>query len=237
MRRRLRSEVRPQQSQRDPSSCRSRARLSEYWKLHKTAYIRGWLELQLKELTGQLTLYIHPAAMDIAIHHPWIRRPFFPFHSPSRLFDQFFGEHLLESDLFPASTSLSPFYFRPPSFLRAPSWIDTGLSEMRLEKDRFSVNLDVKHFSPEELKVKVLGDVIEVHGKHEERQDEHGFISREFHRKYRIPADVDPLTITSSLSSDGVLTVNGPRRQASGPERTIPITREEKPAVTAAPKK
>uniref|UniRef100_A0A8C9BK12 Alpha-crystallin B chain n=1 Tax=Phocoena sinus TaxID=42100 RepID=A0A8C9BK12_PHOSS len=108
--------------------------------------------------------------MDIAIHHPWIRRPFFPFHSPSRLFDQFFGEHLLESDLFPASTSLSPFYLRLPSFLRAPSWIDTGLSEMRLEKDRFSVNLDVKHFSPEELKVKVLGDVIEVHGKHEERQ-------------------------------------------------------------------
>ncbi|XP_032694273.1 alpha-crystallin B chain [Lontra canadensis] len=179
----------------------------------------------------------HLATMDVAIHHPWIRRPFFPFHSPSRLFDQFFGEHLLESDLFPASTSLSPFYLRPPSFLRAPSWIDTGLSEMRLEKDRFSVNLDVKHFSPEELKVKVLGDVIEVHGKHEERQDEHGFISREFHRKYRIPADVDPLAITSSLSTDGVLTVNGPRKQASGPERTIPITREEKPAVTAAPKK
>lgn len=70
--------------------------------------------------------------MDIAIHHPWIRRPFFPFHSPSRLFDQFFGEHLLESDLFPASTSLSPFYLRPPSFLRAPSWIDTGLSEVSL---------------------------------------------------------------------------------------------------------
>uniref|UniRef100_A0A452DHT5 Alpha-crystallin B chain n=2 Tax=Bos TaxID=9903 RepID=A0A452DHT5_BOVIN len=211
--------------------------LSEYWKLHKTAYIRGWLQLRLKELTSQLTPHTHLTTMDIAIHHPWIRRPFFPFHSPSRLFDQFFGEHLLESDLFPASTSLSPFYLRPPSFLRAPSWIDTGLSEMRLEKDRFSVNLDVKHFSPEELKVKVLGDVIEVHGKHEERQDEHGFISREFHRKYRIPADVDPLAITSSLSSDGVLTVNGPRKQASGPERTIPITREEKPAVTAAPKK
>lgn len=41
---------------------------------------------------------------------------------------------------------------------------------MRLEKDKFSVNLDVKHFSPEELKVKVLGDMIEIHGKHEERQ-------------------------------------------------------------------
>lgn len=74
--------------------------------------------------------------MDIAIHHPWIRRPFFPFHSPSRLFDQFFGEHLLESDLFSTATSLSPFYLRPPSFLRAPSWIDTGLSEVSLPRAR-----------------------------------------------------------------------------------------------------
>lgn len=77
--------------------------------------------------------------MDIAIHHPWIRRPFFPFHSPSRLFDQFFGEHLLESDLFSTATSLSPFYLRPPSFLRAPSWIDTGLSEVSLPCARAGV--------------------------------------------------------------------------------------------------
>uniref|UniRef100_A0A8D2Q783 Alpha-crystallin B chain n=1 Tax=Varanus komodoensis TaxID=61221 RepID=A0A8D2Q783_VARKO len=106
---------------------------------------------------------------------------------------------------------------------------------MRLDKDKFSVNVDVKHFSPEELKVKVLGDVIEVHGKHEERQDEHGFIAREFSRKYRIPADVDPLSITSSLSSDGVLTVNGPRKR--NPERTIPIAREEKSTLPAGQRK
>uniref|UniRef100_A0A674IR56 Alpha-crystallin B chain n=2 Tax=Emydidae TaxID=8476 RepID=A0A674IR56_9SAUR len=108
---------------------------------------------------------------------------------------------------------------------------------MRLEKDKFSVNVDVKHFSPEDLKVKVLGDVIEVHGKHEERQDEHGSVAREFNRKYRIPADVDPLSITSSLSSDGVLTVNGPRKQTDVPERTIPITREEKSAIAGAQRK
>ncbi|KAJ7304950.1 hypothetical protein JRQ81_010649 [Phrynocephalus forsythii] len=106
---------------------------------------------------------------------------------------------------------------------------------MRL--DKFSVNLDVKHFSPEELQVKVLGDMIEVHGKHEERQDEHGYIAREFNRKYKIPADVDPLSITSSLSSDGVLTVNGPRKPTEVPERTIPITREEKAPLPAAQKK
>ncbi|XP_032304979.1 alpha-crystallin B chain isoform X2 [Coturnix japonica] len=108
---------------------------------------------------------------------------------------------------------------------------------MRLEKDKFSVNLDVKHFSPEELKVKVIGDMIEIHGKHEERQDEHGFIAREFSRKYRIPAEVDPLTITSSLSLDGVLTVTAPRKQSDVPERNIPITREEKPAIAGSQRK
>lgn len=41
---------------------------------------------------------------------------------------------------------------------------------MRMEKDRFTVSLDVKHFSPEELTVKINGDFIEVHAKHEERQ-------------------------------------------------------------------
>ncbi|KAM5132579.1 alpha-crystallin B chain isoform 2-T2 [Mantella aurantiaca] len=110
-------------------------------------------------------------------------------------------------------------------------------NQMRLEKDKFSVNLDVKHFSPEELKVKVSGDFIEIHGKHEERQDEHGYVSRDFQRRYKIPLDVDPLSITSSLSPDGVLTVSGPRKMADVPERSIPITREEKAVIGAAPKK
>ncbi|XP_062995385.1 alpha-crystallin B chain isoform X2 [Elgaria multicarinata webbii] len=177
-----------------------------------------------------------PSQMDITVHHPFFRRPLLSTLLPSRIFNQTFGEHLVESELFPSSSSLSSFFLRP-FILRNPSWLESRLSEMRLDKDKFSVNLDVKHFSPEELKVKVLGDVIEVHGKHEERQDEHGFIAREFSRKYRIPADVDPLSITSSLSSDGVLTVNGPRKTAEVPERTIPIAREEKSVLPAGQRK
>ena len=42
--------------------------------------------------------------------------------------------------------------------------------QMRSDKERFVINLDVKHFSPEELTVKVNEDYVEVHGKHEERQ-------------------------------------------------------------------
>jgi len=41
---------------------------------------------------------------------------------------------------------------------------------MTMEKDRFILHLDVKHFSPDELSVKVNGDFIEIHAKHEDRQ-------------------------------------------------------------------
>lgn len=41
---------------------------------------------------------------------------------------------------------------------------------MKMEKDRFSISLDVKHFAPEELAVKVSGDHLEIHAKHEDRQ-------------------------------------------------------------------
>lgn len=106
--------------------------------------------------------------------------------------------------------------------------MESGLSEMKMEKDRFLINLDVKHFTPEELSVKINGDFIEIRAKHEDRQDDHGFVSREFLRKYRFPAGVDPTSVTSSLSSDGVLTVTAPRKQSDAPERTIPITHDDK---------
>ncbi|ETE66350.1 Alpha-crystallin B chain, partial [Ophiophagus hannah] len=93
---------------------------------------------------------------------------------------------------------------------------------MKLDKDKFSVLLDVKHFSPEEIHVKVVGDYIEVHAKHEERP---------FHRRYTVPKGVDPAAITSALSPEGVLSITAPTKTPAL-ERSIPITRQEKPAVT-----
>ncbi|XP_051970844.1 alpha-crystallin B chain-like [Xyrauchen texanus] len=169
--------------------------------------------------------------MDIAIQHPLFRRSYWPFFFPSRIFDQHFGEPISDSDMIPS------LYYSRPFFLRWPSWMDSGLSEMKLEKERFSVNLDVNQFTPEELSVKINGDFLEIHAKHEEREDDHGFVSREFLRKYRVPVGVDLTSVTSSLSSDGVLTVTAPRKQSMIPEHTIPITREDNPAVTDAQKK
>ncbi|XP_077312516.1 heat shock protein beta-6 [Lithobates pipiens] len=165
--------------------------------------------------------------MDITIHHPWMRRPVLaPPLLPSRILGQRFGEGILESDLFSQMPlAMNPYYMRVPSIPQP----ETGLSEVKLDKDQFSVLLDVKHFSPEELTVKVVGDYVEVHAKHEERPDEHGFISREFHRRYKLPATVNPASITSALAADGLLSIQGPVVEtAKTEERSIPIARQEK---------
>ncbi|XP_052403087.1 alpha-crystallin A chain [Carassius gibelio] len=166
--------------------------------------------------------------MDISIQHPWFRRT---LGYPTRLFDQLFGEGLFDYDLFPfAASSVSPYYrhslFR--SFLDSSN---SGISEVRSDRDKFTVYLDVKHFSPDELSVKVTEDYVEIQGKHGERQDDHGYISREFRRRYRLPSNVDQSAITCTLSADGLLTLCGPKAggiESGRGDRTIPVTREDK---------
>uniref|UniRef100_A0A1A7Y466 Alpha-crystallin B chain n=1 Tax=Iconisemion striatum TaxID=60296 RepID=A0A1A7Y466_9TELE len=159
--------------------------------------------------------------MDIPIQYPWYRRAF-----PNRLSDFSMPEPLTDWPLmWPFSW---PFPWIRPSFPRWFNWPDDGRNEMRMEKDRYVINLDVKHFSPDELSVSVSDEYITVHAKHEGRQDDYGFVSREFLRKYRLPSGVSAADVTSTLSSDGVLTITAPR-SPPGPERNIPISFDEKP--------
>ncbi|KAK2881188.1 hypothetical protein Q8A67_018456 [Cirrhinus molitorella] len=102
-----------------------------------------------------------------------------------------------------------------------------------MDRDRFIINLDVKHFSPEELMVKINDDFIEIHGKHNERQDEHGSVAREFYRKYKISGGVDPGAIAASLSADGVLTISTPRHLLELPQRMHECTCEHE-RITAS---
>ncbi|XP_038657138.1 alpha-crystallin A chain [Scyliorhinus canicula] len=105
-------------------------------------------------------------SMDLAIQYPWFRRSLTSFYS-NRLFDQLFGEGPFDYDLFPIlSSTISPYY-RLPAFRNV---LDSGISEVRSERDRFMIILNIKHFSPEELSVKIVDDFVEIHGKHTERQ-------------------------------------------------------------------
>ncbi|XP_015922426.1 protein lethal(2)essential for life [Parasteatoda tepidariorum] len=101
------------------------------------------------------------------------------------------------------------------------------------DSNNFKMMLNVKHFRPDEIDVKTVDDYVVVRGKHEEQADEHGFVSREFTRRYKLPDDVEPDKVVTSLSQDGILTIKAPRKQLEPPpknERVVPIT-IQKPAV------
>ncbi|XP_053686971.1 protein lethal(2)essential for life-like [Sabethes cyaneus] len=153
----------------------------------------------------------------------------------SRLMDQHFATGLLADDLFSAVTtcprgppcrSRHGHYHRPWRTVR--SHHDTG-SFVDLDHCRFQINLDVQQFSPDELSVRMVNDTVVVEGKHEEKQDEHGLVSRHFVRKYVLPSGHEPEDVVSSLSSDGVLTVTAPKKvePPAANERVVPITQTD----------
>ncbi|KAK2844413.1 hypothetical protein Q5P01_011072 [Channa striata] len=87
-------------------------------------------------------------------------------------------------------------------------------AEVVCDETGFTVRVDVKHFNPEDLMVKVTGDFVEVQGKHEEKkQDGSGFTTRQFNRRYRIPKEVNAMALESAVSPDGILIISAPMLQ------------------------
>ncbi|KAF3429016.1 hypothetical protein E2986_10393 [Frieseomelitta varia] len=164
---------------------------------------------------------------------------------PHRLFDQNFGlglypEQLLNSNILDQYILPSRdrrqrgplIYYRPWGELLRKNE-GGGMSTVKADKDKFQVILDVQQFKPEEINVKIVDKFVVVEGKHEEKQDEHGWISRQFSRRYMIPEQCDIDQVTSSLSSDGVLNIIAPRKDKPKVqnERIIAIEKTGKPAV------
>lgn len=137
--------------------------------------------------------------------------------SQPTIYDQHFGLGLMGDDLILEPRHLRHNHFpvllrqyQRPS--RLSSALQSGLSHIQNDKKNFQVNLDVQQFKPNEVSVKVVDGYVVVEGKHEERSDEHGFISRQFTRRYKVPDNVDVTAITSTLSSDGVLIIGAPKK-------------------------
>ncbi|XP_020513005.1 heat shock protein beta-1 [Labrus bergylta] len=98
-----------------------------------------------------------------------------------------------------------------------------GVSEIQTGQDSWRIKLDVNHFSPEEITISTKEGYLQISGNHEEKQDEHGSVSRCFTRKYKLPQGVDLQHISSSLSGDGVLSVEAPTPGTSLSETTNEI--------------
>ena len=66
-------------------------------------------------------------------------------------------------------------------------------------KDGFQVCMDVTQFKPNELQVKMVYNHIVVEGRHEQREDDHGYIMRHFTRLYSLPKGYDADRVVHSL--------------------------------------
>ncbi|KAI4463040.1 heat shock protein hsp-12.2-related [Holotrichia oblita] len=108
------------------------------------------------------------------------------------------------------------------------SW-KTAMSDIKpaaiSAQNSFEINLDVQYFAPKEITVKVNENgFIIVEAKHDEKEDEHGYVSRHFVRRYPIPHGVNRHQITCSLSSDGILKITARELDENSVlERIIPI--------------
>ncbi|XP_062550381.1 protein lethal(2)essential for life-like [Armigeres subalbatus] len=163
----------------------------------------------------------------------WDSQPRLP-----RVLDQHFGSGICRNDLLTARAAAQSAiqnqrrsqYVRPWRNFNLVPLRDSG-SAINVTSDKFQINLDVQHFAPEEVTVKATDNSIIVEGKHEEKQDEHGQISRHFVRRYKLPVGHDASQIVSSLSSDGILTISAPKKALPEPEglRTIPIVQTGQP--------
>ncbi|KAF4519673.1 hypothetical protein B566_EDAN016768 [Ephemera danica] len=135
--------------------------------------------------------------------------------------------------------ALLPYVMHNLQSLSLQSAEPDDVSDMRWHADEhgFQVNLDVQHFKPGEVTVKLQdASSILVEARHDELVDHHGFISRHFKRRYQLPECGDVDAIQCDLSCDAILTITIPKKTMAmeTDERTVPIIMTGCPAVMNA---
>ncbi|XP_049300372.1 heat shock protein beta-1 isoform X1 [Anopheles funestus] len=86
------------------------------------------------------------------------------------------------------------------------------------------LRFDVSQYAPEEIVVKTVDNKLLVHAEHVEKSDTKS-VYREYNREFMLPKGCLPENIKSSLSKDGVLTVDAPIQPEAllGGETMVPI--------------
>merc|ERR1712025_602533 len=100
---------------------------------------------------------------------------------------------------------------------------DSNLLSMKNDDTKMEISLNTSGYKPSELKVNVSDGEISIEGKHEEKSEEgHTMVSRQFSRKYTLPAQAKLAEVVSNLSQDGVMVITVPK------EKKIQEVKEEK---------
>lgn len=131
-----------------------------------------------------------------------------------------------ESTLFQRSMLTSSQQDQASSNQGSGSWLE-GMNSPLIQQDgdckQLKLRFDVSQYKPEEIVVKTVDNKLLVHAKHEEKSDSRS-VYREYNREFLLPKGTNPELIKSSLSKDGVLTVESPLPAIAGnEEKVIPI--------------
>ncbi|KAK8407381.1 hypothetical protein O3P69_002130 [Scylla paramamosain] len=131
-----------------------------------------------------------------------------------------------ESALFQRSMLTSSQQDQASSNQGTGSWLE-GMNSPLIQQDgdckQLKLRFDVSQYKPEEIVVKTVDNKLLVHAKHEEKSDSRS-VYREYNREFLLPKGTNPELIKSSLSKDGVLTVESPLPAIAGnEEKVIPI--------------
>ena len=89
---------------------------------------------------------------------------------------------------------------------------------------KLKLTFDVRQFRPEEISVKTMDQHLVVQAKHKEDSD-NSKVYREYNRQFLLPPSVNPETLKSILSPEGVLSIEAPVNPAldAPRERLVPI--------------
>lgn len=88
------------------------------------------------------------------------------------------------------------------------------------DDDKFQISLDCKHYKPEELDVKVDGHTIIITATQQVKENA-GTRTRVFEQKFTLPSGVLSDRVTSTITADGVLTINAPKGKAQAPASSM----------------
>ncbi|KAM3727064.1 Heat shock protein [Dirofilaria immitis] len=116
----------------------------------------------------------------------------------------------------PSSTFRNEGAFGRPDMMSIRPTYDPYLENLKspLIKDEsdgktLRLRFDVAQYKPEEVTVKTVDNRLLVHAKHEEKTPQRS-VFREYNQEFMLPRGTNPELISSTLSTDGVLTVEAP---------------------------
>lgn len=109
------------------------------------------------------------------------------------------------------------------------NWLDTFAASSPLiitnsesGAKEFKLRFDVSAYEPEQIAVKTVDNRLQVHARRQERDANHSSYS-EYNKEFLLPQGTNPELIKSSLSADGVLTIE------------VPLPGQEAPTAPPAP--